>query len=153
MGQNHEQNLGNSRSIALRRFYALRKKLNANATFKGEYEDVLKDWINLGHMTRITHESEGGYYMPHHAVIKTTSTTTKTRVVFDASAKSDTGLSLNDILMTGPTIQDKLFEHLIRFRIHKYVLTADIEKMYRQILIHPDDRKFQRIFWHQFCMI
>ena len=148
MGQNHEQNLGNSRSIALRRFYALRKKLNANATLKGEYEDVLKDWINLGHMTLITHESEGGYYMPHHAVIKTTSTTTKTRVVFDASAKSDTGLSLNDILMTGPTIQDKLFEHLIRFRIHKYVLTADIEKMYRQILIHPDDRKFQRIFWY-----
>ncbi|CAB0033882.1 unnamed protein product [Trichogramma brassicae] len=41
--------------------------------------------------------------------------------------------------MTGPTIQAKLFEHLIRFRTYKYAITADIAQMYRQILIHPDD--------------
>ena len=49
--------------------------------------------------------------------------------------------------MNGTTIQDKLFEHLLRFRTYVYVLIADIEKMYRQIVIHPDDHKFQRIFW------
>lgn len=49
--------------------------------------------------------------------------------------------------MVGPTIQGKLFEHLLRFRTHKYVITADIEKMYRQIWIHPDDRQYQKIFW------
>ena len=68
-------------------------------------------------------------------------------MVFDDSVKTRNGLSLNDVLMNGPTIQDKLFEHLLRFRTYVYVLIADIEKMYRQIVIHPDDHKFQRIFW------
>ncbi|XP_039304380.1 uncharacterized protein LOC120357605 [Solenopsis invicta] len=86
--------------------------------------------------------------MPHHAVIKETSSTTKLRVVF-ASAKSKNGLSLNDILMVGPTIQDKLFSHLIRFRTYKYVITADIEKMYLQVLLHENDRRYQRILWRK----
>ncbi|XP_011871460.1 PREDICTED: uncharacterized protein LOC105564005, partial [Vollenhovia emeryi] len=50
--------------------------------------------------------------------------------------------------MTGPTIQSKLFEHLVRFRTHRYVLTADIEKMYRQIWVHPNDRQYQKVFWY-----
>lgn len=50
--------------------------------------------------------------------------------------------------MVGPTIQDKLFGHLIRFRSHEFVLTADIAKMYRQVFIDGRDRKYQRIFWY-----
>ena len=88
-----------------------------------------------------------GYYLPHHAVIKPSSTTTKVRVVFDASARSSTGVLLNDLLMVGPTIQDKIFTHLVRFCFHKYVMTADMEKMYRQVLVHEDDRQFQKILW------
>jgi len=41
------------------------------------------------------------------------------------------GLSLNDVLLVGPIIQDPLFTHLLRFCEYKYVLFADIEKMYR----------------------
>ncbi|XP_071643012.1 uncharacterized protein [Temnothorax longispinosus] len=52
---------------------------------------------------------------------------------FDASAKSTNGVSLNQMLMVGPTIQAKLPLHLIRFRTYKYVITADIVKMYRQL--------------------
>ncbi|XP_018405306.1 PREDICTED: uncharacterized protein LOC108781739 [Cyphomyrmex costatus] len=85
--------------------------------------------------------------MPHHPVIKETSCTTKLRIVFDASAKTDEGLSLNDILMVGPTIQDKLYTHLIRFRTYDYVLLADIEKMYYQVRMHEGDRHYQRILW------
>ncbi|XP_043256445.1 uncharacterized protein LOC122399668 [Colletes gigas] len=46
-----------------------------------------------------------------------------------------------------PTIRDDLYSILLRFRCHSYVLTADIEKMYRQIVVHPQDRKYQRILW------
>ena len=56
------------------------------------------------------------FYLPHHAVIKLSSSTTQTRVVFDASAKSSSGISLNDTLMVGPTIQDDLFSIMIRSR-------------------------------------
>jgi len=90
---------------------------------------------------------DDGYYMPHHSVIKETSKTTKVRIVFDASAKSHSGVSLNDLLMTSPTIQDKLFSHLIHFRIYNYVISADIERMYRQVILHEDNRRYQQILW------
>ncbi|XP_018393398.1 PREDICTED: uncharacterized protein LOC108772376 [Cyphomyrmex costatus] len=98
-------------------------------------------------MSRVSDSAEKGYYMPHHAVIKDASNTTKVRVVFDASAKTNIGKSLNDLLMVGPTIQNKLVSHLLRFRFYNYVVTADIEKMYRQVWIHEEDRCYQRILW------
>ncbi|XP_066583786.1 uncharacterized protein [Prorops nasuta] len=64
--------------------------------------------------------------------------------------KSLESLNVNiesEIRKVGPTIQPKLFEQLIKARCHKILITADIEKMYRQIWIHESDRKYQRIFW------
>jgi hypothetical protein len=139
--------LGESRAQALSRFYALERKFQANPSLKSEYTKVMDEYITLGHMT-LCDDTEGGYYLPHHAVVKESSETTKLRVVFDASAKTTTGISLNDTLMVGPTIQNTIFEQVLRFRTHAYVITADIEKMYRQILVHPDDRKFQRVLWY-----
>ncbi|XP_033218228.1 uncharacterized protein LOC117173695 [Belonocnema kinseyi] len=80
-----------------------------------------------------------GFYLPHHAVIRADDITTKIRFVFNGSTKTSTGVSLNDSLMVGPKIQDDLFILLTRFRSHRFALTADIEKMYRQVLVHPDD--------------
>ncbi|XP_076383559.1 uncharacterized protein LOC143260822 [Megalopta genalis] len=93
-----------------------------------------------------THE-QSAYYLPHHALFKEGSTTTKLRVVFDGSAKSSSDLALNDIQFLGPTVQSDLISILIRFRYNRYVLSADIAKMYRQILVHPADRKYQRLLW------
>ena len=88
-----------------------------------------------------------GFYLSHHAVFKESSNTTKLRVVFDASAKPSKRKkgSLNDHLLVGPTIQDDLFTHLLRFRTHPYVILADIEKMYRQFLVREEDRIFQKL--------
>ncbi|XP_075225766.1 uncharacterized protein LOC142326921 [Lycorma delicatula] len=85
------------------------------------------------------------YYLPHHPVFKESSTT-KVRVVFDASFKSS-GLSLNDTLHTGPTIQQDLCSIVLRFRTHQVCFTADIEKMYRQIRVNDADCELQRILW------
>jgi hypothetical protein len=89
------------------------------------------------------------FFLPHHAVFKESSTTTKTRVVFDASAKSATGISLNDILMVGPTVQQDLISLVLIFRMHMYAMTADISKIYRQIRVHPEDYNLQRILWRR----
>lgn len=78
------------------------------------------------------------FYLPHHPDFKETSATTKLRVVFDGSCKSDSGISLNDILLVGPVVQSDLISILLKFRTFKYVFTADIEKMYRQILINDN---------------
>ena len=87
------------------------------------------------------------YFVPHHAIIKPSSTTTKLRVVFDASAKTTTKTSLNDTLMVGATVQEDLASIILRFRKHRYVFTADIEKMYRQVNVNNEHTYFQCILW------
>lgn len=148
---NKIEQLGSTRDIALKRFISLEHKLNNNPTLRIDYNNFMREYLNLGHMEIVPKNeitlNRPTYYLPHHAIIKESSITTKLRVVFDGSAKSTTGISLNDVLMVGPNIQQDLFCILLRFRTYKYVLSADIEKMYRQILVNPDNRDLQRIFW------
>jgi hypothetical protein len=49
-------------------------------------------------------EEPPNFSMPHHGVLKETSSTTKLQVVFNGSEKSSNGVSLNDILMIGPKV-------------------------------------------------
>jgi hypothetical protein len=109
----------------------------------------MQDYETAGHMEPV-HAQQGTdavYYLPHHPVFKETSTTTKTRVVFDGGAQTSTGLSLNDILQVGPTIQQDLYSLVLRFRTHQVCFTADIAQMYRQVKVNPQDRNLQRILW------
>jgi hypothetical protein len=101
----------------------------------------------LGHMSEVKVDNRDGYYLPHHPVFKEDSTTTKLRVVFDGSAKTLSGLSLNDVQMVGPPLQNDLFNILLRFRQHRFVIKTDIEKMYRQVLIEDNQKQYQKIFW------
>jgi len=68
-------------------------------------------------------------------------------VVFDASCKTTTGISLHDALMVGPVLQQDLISIIMRFRTFKYALIADITKMYRQVLIDDSQLPLQRIIW------
>ncbi|XP_070132588.1 uncharacterized protein [Drosophila bipectinata] len=141
--------LGESRDLATRRFLSLEKRLLRDPQTKASYVEFMKEYEALGHMEEM-HTSEikkARYFIPHHCVLKPESTTTKLRVVFDASAVTSSGKSLNDLLHKGPTVQNSIFSILLRFRTYKYVFTADIEKMYRQIWINPEDQYFQTIVW------
>jgi hypothetical protein len=93
--------------------------------------------------------SNDGYFLPHHSVVKESNVSTKLRVVFDASAKTSNGVSLNEKLMVGPVVQQDLFAIITRFRLHIIVISADITKMYRQIQLDKEDRKYQRILWRR----
>lgn len=65
----------------------------------------MEEYLDFGHMEEVIDEHQipkRSSYLPHHAVIKKSSLTTKIRVVFDASAKSSIGVTLNDMLMCGP---------------------------------------------------
>lgn len=145
--------LGASREVAVKRFNSMENRFKYNSELKRQYVDFMREYEQLCHMTEITPGENDNevvtYYLPHHGVLKEASLTTKLRVVFDASSKTINGVSLNDILLTGPTIQDDLFSILVRFRKHAYVVIADVAKMYRQILINENQRDLQRIFWRE----
>ena len=87
------------------------------------------------------------FYLPHRPVIKESSASTKVRPVFDASAKSYNGYSLNDCVETGPNLLPDLVGILLRFRRWKVALTTDIVKAFLQIGIHPEDRDAHRFVW------
>ncbi|XP_033317568.1 uncharacterized protein LOC117215301 [Bombus bifarius] len=135
--------------MAMKRLISLCRRFQRDKRFEADYRAVIQEYVELGHMTKITTDNctDDGYFLPHHGVIKESSQTTKLRVVFDGSAPTTTGVSLNDVLHTGPKLQDDLFFILLRFRSHQYVITGDVEKMYRQFLVRPEDRKFQQILW------
>ncbi|XP_055922514.1 uncharacterized protein LOC129953385 [Eupeodes corollae] len=147
----HPSCLGGSYDIAFRRFLSLERRLSKNASIKSQYSDFLKEYERLGHMSLVPNPNldEDHYYLPHQYVLRPDSVSTKLRVVFDASCRTSSQISLNGILMVGPTIQDELLIILLRFRLYRYALTADIVKMYRQFLVHPSDRKFQFILWRE----
>lgn len=111
---------------------------------KESYVAFMNEYISLGHMREApplsSHKQH--FFIPHHAA-----GTKKFRVVFDGSSKTSNGTSLNDIQLTGEKLQSELTTITMRFRTHKIALTADIKKMYRQVLVHPDQLDYQRIIW------
>lgn len=140
--------LGQSRHIAYKRFKTLESKFSCNPEFKENYVNFMREFESSGHM--ITQDkNEPCNYLPHHAVINLQKTTTPLRVVIDASSKTSSGKSLNDLQYKGSVIQDELVNILLRFRKHKFVLCADIEKMYRMIHINPNQYNLQAIFWRE----
>lgn len=147
--------LGDTYKLAKRRFINLEKRFKRDPNLKIEYTDFIHEYLELGHLSKSNHNFYPNsspspyYYLCHHAVIKQESESTKLRVVFDGSAPSTSGYSLNSILMVGPHIQDSIFSILIRARQYKYILTGDIEKMYRQVLVHNADRDLQLIVWRE----
>ncbi|XP_062533335.1 uncharacterized protein LOC134202323 [Armigeres subalbatus] len=142
--------LGESKSAAIRRLHCLENRLSREPHLMEEYHSFMSEYLSLGHMRLVSaNETEPAQvnYLPHHAVMKEASTTTKVRVVFDGSAKTSTGYSLNDGLLVGPIVQDELLTLVLRFRKYPVALVADIAKMYRQVLLHTDDTPLQRILW------
>ncbi|XP_056003746.1 uncharacterized protein LOC125682784 [Ostrea edulis] len=72
------------------------------------------------------------------------------RVVFDSSAKFN-GLSLNDVLLTGPDLVNSLLGVLMRFRREPVAILADIQKMFFCFRVEPQHRNFLRFLWHEDC--
>lgn len=142
------EKLGDSKATATKRFLNLEQKLHKNPQLKAEYHRFMDEYLTLGHMSKSDNQNDTtGFFLPHHGVIKKSSSTTRLRVVFDGSAKTASGYSLNDILMVGPTIQNDLFSIILRFRKHNFVLSADITKMYRQVCVNSEHRFLQKILW------
>ncbi|XP_047546049.1 uncharacterized protein LOC125077958 [Vanessa atalanta] len=144
--------LGDSHTMAKKRFYNLEKRFKRQPEVKSQYIAFIREYAELGHLSEVTLDSPTlnlCYHLPHHPVFKENSESTKIRVVFDASARTSSGVSVNDIQMVGPQIQDSLFSILVRARLYKYILTADIEKMYRQVVIDESDRNLQLILWRE----
>ena len=97
-------------------------------SFKSNYS---KEWSNL-HLRH--HQKE--FYIPHKAVVKKEAESTKLRIVYDGSAREDnTKSSLNNCLHPGPSLQNQLWDILVKSRFNPVLLAGDLKKAFLQIRI------------------
>lgn len=152
--------LGKSRDNALKHFLHLERKFELNPEFKAEYAKNINDYLLQGHMIELfdtecdrLYYTENGqpaydcFYLPHHAVIKENSSSTRLRPVYNASKKSSNGNSLNSVLFPGPVLLNDLIAILINWRFHQIAFVGDIQQMYRQIRVADNHITYQRILW------
>ena len=139
--------LGDSRRMVLSRIYGNEKKLQRHNQLQ-PFRDEMDSYFKLDHAEVVPKEDllKPHYYMPVHGIVKDSSTTTRMRPVFDASATTTTGNSFNYQLLPGPSHYPFISDLLLQFRLHPIAMSADIGKMFRQIHL-AEERDF-----HQFLV-
>ena len=124
----------------MNRLKKLKKRLDKTPHLLNEYDKIFDEYLKLGIIEEVQTQRDTGQvvYLPRKEVVKEDRSTTKLRIVFDASAKYKDTMSLNDVLYKGPCLNADLYSLLLKFRVHPIVLTADFEKAYLQININKD---------------
>ena len=143
--------LGESKPQAVARYLHTTRAAERNNIQK-QFQDGIASYIQLGHAEEVPPEEQpppNSFWLPMHSVIKLASTSTKLRVVFDGSAVTTSGLSLNQALQVGPTIQATLSDTLMKFRTYPIALNADISKMYREVKLCAEDKDLHRFVWKE----
>ena len=148
--EEHKGRLLDNYAHVEKRFKALMRKLDANPSLKESYNDYLTELEGKGIIEEVKPEDpvpEVVHYLPHRPVIRDESQTTKVRPVFDASARGENGVSLNDCMEVGQNLTPDLIQVLLRFRRWKYSLCGDVQRAFLQIELKPSDRDAQRFLW------
>ncbi|GFW71382.1 DUF1758 domain-containing protein [Trichonephila clavipes] len=145
--------LSNTKGVAFSRLLAMERRFQVDKDFERQYKNFMIEYESLGHMIPVENNVESMdskiYFLPHHAVMKGDSVSTKLRVVFDGTCKPSNGNSLNSILGIGKMLQPDLFTILVKFRLNEIAFSADIQQIYRQILVDQEDQNFQCIAWRE----
>ncbi|PIC11870.1 hypothetical protein B9Z55_028783 [Caenorhabditis nigoni] len=145
-----EVDLQDNSEVAMKRLVSLfRTKLKDRKARKA-YEDILKQQLASEIIEEVTEEMNTTgptYYIPHDVVVKEDSTTTKLRIVLDASSHRKGELSLNECLHPGPSLLQPIHGILLRCRLTEFLMIGDIEKAFHQVRIQPEFRNVTRFLW------
>ena len=142
-----EIDLLDNRRSAESRLNGLCMKLRRDPSLLVGYQCALNEFERLEFVEPVATSDVSScpvFYLPHRPVVRESSSTTKIRPVFDASARDRNGLSLIDCLNAGPSLLPSMVDVLLRFRRHAVALTADISKAFLQIRIREEDRDAHR---------
>ncbi|XP_061717491.1 uncharacterized protein LOC133525218 [Cydia pomonella] len=143
----YEKKLGNSKQIAISQFLQLERKLQRQPKLAQMYREFMKEYSDLQHMKPSNSSSAQDCYLPHHGVLRAKASTTKLRVVYNASQKTSSGYSLNSLQEKGPNLQRDIQALILKWRSYKYAFCADVQMMYRCIWISEDQQHLQKIIW------
>ena len=136
--ENHE--------LAFGRLKSLVNKMRNTPHLIEKYDDIIQNQLQLGVIEKVTNNRKDTtkHYIPHHAVINPDTTSTKVRVIYDASAKINNG---QKSLYPGPTMLKDPTRILLQFRLNKIAVVADIENAILQIGLLEEAKDVTRFFW------
>ena len=141
--------LPSNKEQALARLRRTTRKLEKMGKLE-EYNKVMQDQIDEGILEEVPEQQTGDiiHYIPHQAVIREDAESTKMRIVYNCSTRQNTeSPSLNDCLEIGPPLQPLIFDILLRNRMNKYCILADIQKAFLQIRLDEKGEDAQRLVW------
>ena len=121
---------------------------------KKRYTKFFDEFLPLKHLeevpeNEIVKPSSEVYDVPHQCVLKESSTRLNFCVVFDCSAKTSNGCSLNDNMLVGPVVQNNLLSTSTRFCFNAVALSVDIAKLCQQVVLDNPEKDFQKILWRE----
>uniref|UniRef100_A0A7I4Y6K3 Integrase catalytic domain-containing protein n=1 Tax=Haemonchus contortus TaxID=6289 RepID=A0A7I4Y6K3_HAECO len=146
----NEMELDNNYKLALSRLHQLYNSLQSKPAIWSQYCQIIQEQLHSNIIEEVPEEVSSScptYYIPHQAVVKPSSATTKVRIVLDASSKRIGQLSLNDVLYQGPTILPSLLGILIRLRFGNFLIAGDVEKAFHMIHLQESQRDATRFLW------
>ncbi|KAK7877393.1 hypothetical protein WMY93_031909, partial [Mugilogobius chulae] len=141
--------LPNNRNLALSRLESLCRTLKKRPEMQKHFMDFMQGLLDRDHaeLAPALGEEEECWYLPFFGVYHPQKPG-NIRVVFDSSAKFQ-GVSLNDVLYTGPNMNNSLVGVLVRFREEAVAVTADIQQMFHCFHVREDHRNFLRFLWYR----
>ncbi|GFW74464.1 integrase catalytic domain-containing protein [Trichonephila clavipes] len=147
----HTQELNDNFSVAEKRVKSLTRRFIRDPTLYIQYSEILKQYESQGIIERVLETEKptdrAVFYLPHQAVFRQESLTTKMRIVFDASSHEDGQPSLNDCIWSGGNLYPNIFHLIISFRLNTIAITADIERAFLQISLRDEDRDAVRFLF------
>ena len=149
-----ESSLPNNYFSALVQLKSLERRLGKDVDLRERYSKNIQDDFSKDYIVRVDKtdcfkvSNPREWYLPHHPVIHPNKRG-KVRRVLNGAAKFQ-GSSVNNALLTGPDLLQNLIHILIRFRQNPYAVSADIEGMFLQVGVIPDDRPSLRFLWRDY---
>ena len=146
-----ESSLPNNYFSALVQLKSLERRLGKDDELRERYSQNIQDDFLKGYVVRVDKtdcfkvSNPREWYLSHHPVIHPNKPG-KVRRVLNGAAKFQ-GSSLNNALLTGPDHLQSLIHILIRFRQYPFAVSPDIEGMFLQVGVIPDDRPSLRFLW------
>ncbi|XP_062583176.1 uncharacterized protein LOC134244932 [Saccostrea cucullata] len=145
----NRQKLQNNYDTAMKRAKSLDRSLEKNPLKKEQFLAFMEKMFQRGHAERAPPRAEGDecWFLPIFGVYHPRKKD-QVRVVFDSAVKHN-GVSLNDVLCSGPDLTNSLLGVLLRFRQEPVAIVADIEQMFYCFKVNEEHRNYLRFLWHE----
>lgn len=146
-----QPDMPHNEEAARARFDQLERKFGREPLYAKQYAASMDQYLKDGHAHVLTAEEIAATppgrsnYLTHHGV-KNKNKPGKVRTVFHANERQGK-FSLNERLHRGPDLLADLIGVLMLFREHRYGVSGDIEKMFLQVRVAPEDGPAFRYIW------